>query len=129
MNEQFVQWIFSQVEKKGISFREMERQTGIASSTISAWTTGKTEPSAYSINRLAQFFDVDVRKVYEMLGRVEPVKIVELDDTERRLIESYRSLNSNQRRLFVRLSEAIIGYDVEQSQAEQQRSTQKPVEP
>jgi len=129
MNKQFIRWFSLEVEKRGISFREVSRKTRIASSTISAWMTGKTDPTPSSVERLAEFFDVSPREIYELLGWVEPVEVVELDNAERQIVEMYRSLSSSQRQLFLRLSDAMIGYETDHDQTEQHNATYEPAQP
>jgi len=111
-NEKFVSYIEAELRQRDISVRGLARLTGIANSTISRWLNGHGDPSDDNIQALADSFDIEAKQIYELLGRVEPTRIVELDDRERWIIESYRSLPTiAEKQRFLRLAEAFSSYD------------------
>lgn len=114
-NQRFVSWLETELRERDLSLRGLGRKTGIGYSTVSRWLTGSTDPSASNLDILAAYFDVDTRFLYELLGRVEPSSIVDLDATEKRIIETYRSLGTvEERRRFLRIAEVFSFYDVDE---------------
>lgn len=118
MTEQFVKWLESELQRREISQRTVSRKTKIANSTISYWLAGRHEPDDVNISLLANYFDVDKRFVYELLGRLESTSTMHLDEDEIRMVEKYRSLRSaKERRRFLRLAEVFLPETDEEAEA------------
>ena len=77
-----IERIFALLKKKGISAVELSRQTGIATSTISAWKKGLQKPSTKAVAILANFFGVPMEEVLMTTFRppVKPVNLGALAD-------------------------------------------------
>lgn len=51
-------------EKKGLSQRELAEIVSMSQQAIAKWEMGKAEPDIKMINKLADFFDVDVNYLF-----------------------------------------------------------------
>lgn len=51
-------------KERGETFKQMEEAVGISDSTLSAWYSGKAEPSTYGLEKLAAHYGLTVSELY-----------------------------------------------------------------
>ena len=68
--------VFEQLlQKYGVSTYKVAKETGIAQSVLSSWKTGKSTPKMDKMQKIADYFGVDVD--YLLTGNSEPEKPTE----------------------------------------------------
>lgn len=68
--------VFEQLlQKYGVSTYKVSKETGIAQSVFSSWKTGKSTPKMDKMQKIADYFGVDVD--YLLTGNREPEKPAE----------------------------------------------------
>ena len=85
---------------------DVAEKTGIDQRSLSNYETGKTNPDAYAIIKLAQFFGVTcdyLLGVSERSFKDESSVIEEIEDIEKRLQNIKKYLNKKQKGLLVKL--------------------------
>ena len=73
---------------------DVAKQTGIPRSTFSDWKSGRAQPGAAKLQRIAEFFGVSVE--YLMTGRAADQSsngVMALSDEEQLLLAAFRQLN------------------------------------
>lgn len=51
-------------KERGETFKQLEESVGISDSTLSAWYSGKAEPSTYGLEKLAAHYNMTVSELY-----------------------------------------------------------------
>ena len=94
--------LFELMANRNIKAVQISDKTGISTSNISDWKSGRSAPGIDSLNLLADFFDVSVDY---LLGRETAAP--QLDADERRLLEAFRSFNQEGREMLLRQAEIM----------------------
>ena len=92
------------LEKKGISAAQLCRSIGVKPSTLSAWRTRETDPDAYLLPKICTFLDTS----YSYLIDGEPSEYESLDDPERELLDTFRSIPEDSREKFMTAFKATL---------------------
>lgn len=71
--------IFSLMSERGISSKELSKQTGISSGNISDWKSGRSTPKADNLAKIADYFNVSVDY---LLGRTNSPNKVSISREE-----------------------------------------------
>ena len=128
MNETVIR-ILDLLKKHSINAHKLEKEAGLAISSIQSWTKGKAKPSADALSKIADYFNVSVDY---LLGRTEIRETVtaenqfkikkapSLTDEEKQLLDDYRALSAETK---VLLRGLII--NLKKSDEEQQKTTKK----
>lgn len=93
----FIEWLYAAINKEDRSVQRTAERSGIHSSTFSRWFSGETEPDPKRIALLADYFGVERKFIYSLLGRAEPTEEEELTEDERSVLRLYRSLGKYDR--------------------------------
>jgi transcriptional regulator with XRE-family HTH domain len=57
--------------RKALTQEELAEELGVSLDTVSRWETGRCEPEAYHIRRLASFFGVNTEAIVLSFSNVE----------------------------------------------------------
>lgn len=74
MKQQIGQFILGLIRKKGMSLRQLSRESGLSNSYLSQMTRGVFVPMPDALVRLAYHLGVDVRTFYERCGWLDPCR-------------------------------------------------------
>ena len=96
--------IFDLIDNQHLSVKDCSRITGISYSTISDWKRKNTNPAADKIMTICQVLKVTPEFLlgessYSLSSDVDAPIDISIDTQELRLIKSYRSLNSDTKKL------------------------------
>ena len=83
--------------KHGATQMEIAEVAGVSQRAVSQWETGKTDPSALSISRIAEKYGEDAESIVWDGTKKEPQNSVELTAAEKRLIDTIRDLPEDRR--------------------------------
>lgn len=83
--------------KHGATQMEIAEVAGVSQRAVSQWETGKTDPSALSISRIAEKYGEDAESIVWDGAKKEPQNSVELTAAEKRLIDTIRELSEDKR--------------------------------
>lgn len=83
--------------KHGATQMEIAEVAGVSQRAVSQWETGKTDPSALSISRIAEKYGEDAESIVWDGAKKEPQNSVELTAAEQRLIDTIRELSEDKR--------------------------------
>lgn len=83
--------------KHGATQMEIAEVAGVSQRAVSQWETGKTDPSALSISRIAEKYGEDAESIVWDGVKKEPQNSVELTAAEKRLIDTIRELSEDKR--------------------------------
>lgn len=64
INTIFIENLKILLEEKNMTFAELAREINVRPSTISMWMTGKSMPRFELVDKIADFFDIDVVDLY-----------------------------------------------------------------
>lgn len=81
--------------EKGVTIREVSRNTGVASATFSDWKMGRSHPRNDKMKRIADYFGVSVE--YLKTGQEKSTPIPEDEDAlDEQLVAMLKKLDENQ---------------------------------
>ena len=83
--------------KHGATQMEIAEVAGVSQRAVSQWETGKTDPSALSISRIAEKYGEDAESIVWDGVKKEPQNSVELTAAEKRLFDVIRELPEDRR--------------------------------
>lgn len=83
--------------KHGATQMEIAEVAGVSQRAVSQWETGKTDPSALSISRIAEKYGEDAESIVWDGTKKEPQNSVELTAAEKRLFDTIRELPEERR--------------------------------
>ena len=63
---QFAEWLNQQMRQRGMSSRQLARETGTSLATISNWRCGRNKPVPGTCKRLAILFGADVEELIRL---------------------------------------------------------------
>lgn len=93
--------------------QEISNKTEISRSVISEYESGKSEPTASVLVKLANFFDVStdylLGRTDELGGTVLPSPAPELPQDEQQLLALFRKMTHSQKIRFIAYGEGITG--------------------
>ena len=93
--------------------QEISNKTEISRSVISEYESGKSEPTASILVKLANFFDVStdylLGRTDELGGTVLPSPAPELPQDEQQLLALFRKMTHSQKIRFIAYGEGITG--------------------
>ena len=105
----FLRWLSKKMETNRDNFHTINKATGIDVSTMSRWYNEKMMPAYKSVDRLARHYSVEPRVIYELLGRIAPVSLNQLDEEEMAWQKLYRRLNIDERRKLIDMAGVLFG--------------------
>ena len=85
-HERFVEWLRTQLRRRGWNAAELARRLRVPSGTISRWMTGERQPSSRSCDLLADVLDVDLDLVLTLAGHRPGPEAPEPDDQRAAII-------------------------------------------
>ena len=94
--------------KHGATQIEMAEVAGVSQRAVSQWETGKTDPSALSISRIAEKYGEDAESIVWDGAKKEPQNSVELTAAEKRLIDVIRGLPEDRRDVACLMAELSV---------------------
>lgn len=83
-------------KKKGLSVHKAGRQLGVSGNYISLLERGKTAPSEAMLISLAEFYEMDRQKLFDMYGKIESEQvknIIALPESVRKTINQMSFYN------------------------------------
>jgi transcriptional regulator with XRE-family HTH domain len=82
--------VFVQIlEENGVSAYKLSKETGIPQSCLSDYKTGRAEPTAKNLKKIADYFGITVTELIE--GKPQGSFFLGLTEEESRIIEAYRA--------------------------------------
>lgn len=89
------------LQEHGLTAYKFSRETGIAQSTLSDWKTGKSQPRADKLKKIADYFNVSVDYLMGNEQKKEPEGEIpfELTQDEYELLKLYRKSTPEERKL------------------------------
>lgn len=85
----------------GMNVDEVGAAVGKSGKTVSAWEVGRGQPDADTLIELCKLFRVEITDFY---GREQ-----QCDESERDLLELYRSMNEDGRRVLAAIANTLCG--------------------
>ncbi|MBR5474027.1 MAG: helix-turn-helix transcriptional regulator [Lachnospiraceae bacterium] len=101
--------IFQMLKEKGLSQKEFSDRTGIAQSTISDWKRKKTNPAADKIMVICDVLEVSPYMLLTGSSRNVDYLVVDADSEEHFLLESFRTMEPDDRKRLMGYVEALKG--------------------
>ena len=84
-------------EKKGVTLKQIEKETGLSNAYISQLETGarKRLPAPEKLKKLASYFNVTLKELLEQAGYVEPTESIE--SPEQRIEKAFTKVIADSR--------------------------------
>lgn len=83
--------------KHGVTQTEIAEVAGVSQRAVSQWETGKTDPSAASVSKIAAKYGEDAESIVFEDIKKDPENSVELTAAEKRLFDTIRELPEERR--------------------------------
>jgi len=105
---EFVDWLNTEVEKRGWTFNELARQAGLSSGAVSLVLSSQRGAGPEFCNGIARALHVPAERVFRLAGLL-PARIIGEDNEEqkRELIDYFDALGTNDRQTVVTLTRAL----------------------
>ena len=91
--------ILKLIKENGITAKKITSDLEISSSSISDWKKGKGKPSAETIIKLANYFNVSTD--YILLGENKNTSIISKNDFEQKVLSTFRLLNEDNKDIII----------------------------
>ena len=91
--------IIELLEENKVTAKKLTSDLEISSSSISDWKKGKGKPSAETIIKLANYFNVSTD--YILLGKNKDISIIPSNDSEKKILSTFRLLNEDNKDIVV----------------------------
>lgn len=119
--------LFQRIKDCKITAKKLSEDTGISTGNISDWKNGRSMPSASKLDILADYLDCSVDY---LLGRDWGSNISGLSNTEKEIIDKFRSLSDEGRDYILKtldiasykynkMPDEMVAYDVEDTVIEE----------
>lgn len=100
--------LFAVMKEQSVGIRELSRRTGITASTISDWNTKHTNPSSDKISIICEALNISTS--FLLTGKEENrFSDFAISDSEKYLIEMYRSFDSKRQARLLSYIEKMEG--------------------
>lgn len=94
--------------KHGVTQTEIAEVAGVSQRAVSQWETGKTDPSAASVSKIAAKYGEDVETIVFEDTKKDPVTTIELSAGEKKLIQAIREIAPDKRDVALLTAEIAI---------------------
>lgn len=106
--QDFVKNLNEQLNKSGLSRKDLAARLDVPYSTVCAWCNGAIYPRIDKVEKMAKVFGIPKAKLIETYGTV-PDGYYYLDKDEQFIIEVFSHSDKKQKELFLAYFEAIKG--------------------
>lgn len=94
--------------KHGVTQTEIAEVAGVSQRAVSQWETGKTDPSAASVSKIAAKYGEDAESIVFEETKKDPVTTIELSAGEKKLIQAIREITPDKRDVALLTAEIAI---------------------
>lgn len=94
--------------KHGVTQTEIAEVAGVSQRAVSQWETGKTDPSAASVSKIAAKYGEDAESIVFGETKKDPVTTIELSAGEKKLIQAIREIAPDKRDVALLTAEIAI---------------------
>jgi transcriptional regulator with XRE-family HTH domain len=94
--------------KHGVTQTEIAEVAGVSQRAVSQWETGKTDPSAASVSKIAAKYGEDAESIVFEETKKDPVTTIELSAGEKKLIQAIREIAPDKRDVALLTAEIAI---------------------
>lgn len=94
--------------KHGVTQTEIAEVAGVSQRAVSQWETGKTDPSAASVSKIASKYGEDAESIVFEETKKDPVTTIELSAGEKKLIQAIREIAPDKRDVALLTAEIAI---------------------
>lgn len=94
--------------KHGVTQTEIAEVAGVSQRAVSQWETGKTDPSAASVSKIAAKYGEDAESIVFEETKKDPVTTIELSASEKKLIQAIREIAPDKRDVALLTAEIAI---------------------
>lgn len=94
--------------KHGVTQTEIAEVAGVSQRAVSQWETGKTDPSAASVSKIAAKYGEDAETIVFEDTKKDPVTTIELSAGEKKLIQAIREIAPDKRDVALLTAEIAI---------------------
>ena len=94
--------------KHGVTQTEIAEVAGVSQRAVSQWETGKTDPSAASVSKIAAKYGEDAETIVFEDTKKDPVTTIELSAGEKTLIQAIREIAPDKREVALLTAEIAI---------------------
>lgn len=94
--------------KHGVTQTEIAEVAGVSQRAVSQWETGKTDPSAASVSKIAAKYGEDAESIVFEETKKDPENSIELSAGEKKLIQAIREIAPDKRDVALLTAEIAI---------------------
>ena len=94
--------------KHGVTQTEIAEVAGVSQRAVSQWETGKTDPSAASVSKIAAKYGEDAETIVFEDTKKDPENSIELSAGEKKLIQAIREIAPDKREVALLTAEIAI---------------------
>lgn len=94
--------------KHGVTQTEIAEVAGVSQRAVSQWETGKTDPSAASVSKIAAKYGEDAESIVFEDTKKDPENSIELSAGEKKLIQAIREIAPDKREVALLTAEIAI---------------------
>ncbi len=94
--------------KHGVTQAEIAEVAGVSQRAVSQWETGKTDPSAASVSKIAAKYGEDAESIVFEETKKDPENSIELSAGEKKLIQAIREIAPDKRDVALLTAEIAI---------------------
>lgn len=94
--------------KHGVTQTEIAEVAGVSQRAVSQWETGKTDPSAASVSKIAAKYGEDAESIVFEDIKKDPENSIELSAGEKKLIQAIREIAPDKRDVALLTAEIAI---------------------
>lgn len=94
--------------KHGVTQTEIAEVAGVSQRAVSQWETGKTDPSAASVSKIAAKYGEDAESIVFEDIKKYPENSIELSAGEKKLIQAIREIAPDKREVALLTAEIAI---------------------
>lgn len=94
--------------KHGVTQTEIAEVAGVSQRAVSQWETGKTDPSAASVSKIAAKYGEDAESIVFEETKKDPESSIELSAGEKKLIQAIREIAPDKRDVALLTAEIAI---------------------
>lgn len=94
--------------KHGVTQTEIAEVAGVSQRAVSQWETGKTDPSAASVSKIAAKYGEDAESIVFEDTKKDPENSIELSAGEKKLIQAIREIAPDKRDVALLTAEIAI---------------------
>nr|DAU04872.1 MAG TPA: helix-turn-helix domain protein [Caudoviricetes sp.] len=94
--------------KHGVTQTEIAEVAGVSQRAVSQWETGKTDPSAASVSKIAAKYGEDAESIVFEDIKKGPENSIELSAGEKKLIQAIREIAPDKREVALLTAEIAI---------------------